>query len=72
MVLTEMILSDSDSVINTPPSSSSEIVKADPPTPISNPSYANITALDVSKSIIPVGGESHAHGNASGPEAEQP
>ena len=72
MVLTEMVYSDSDSGINTPPISSSETVKADPLTPISKPSDADITALDVSKSIIPVGGESHAHGNASGPEVEQP
>ena len=70
MVLTEMIYSDSDSVINTPPISSSETVKADPLTPISNPSELDITALDVSESIIPVGGEFYAHGNAPGPEAE--
>ena len=72
MVLTEMVYSDSDSGINTPPISSSETVKADPLTPISNPSELDITALDVSESIILVGGEFYAHGNASGPEAEQP
>jgi hypothetical protein len=70
MVLTEMFFSDSD--CDTPPSSSSETVKADSPTPMPNPADANITALDVSESIEPAGGESHAHGNASVLGPDQP
>jgi hypothetical protein len=64
MVLTEMVFSDSD--CDTPSYSSSETLKADSPTPMPNLADALITALDVSESIEPAGGESHAHGKASG------
>jgi hypothetical protein len=70
MVLTEMVFSDSD--CDTPPSSSSETVKADPPTPVPNAPDADVTALDVSKFITPAGGEFNAHGNVSGSGADQP
>ena len=64
MALTEMVVSDSDTDNDTPSVSSSETLRADPPTPILGPSLQTPTP-ELLMSQSTGGGGSHAHSSTS-------